>query len=827
MATAAPATPTVADRFNNPGNIKDASTGGFKVFATPQEGYAALLNDLQSKITGATSTGLKPTSTLYDFASKYAPSSDKNDPAQYTANLANAMGVRPDTQLHELQPRIGDFAQAIAKAEGYTPAANFQSQPQQNTVPTPVDSNPNNALFRASPNDNPLVAGVKSAANVPGSIINFGKGIFDAVTHPISTLEGIGNAAIGGAQALTGNSNPNDTSTQAFNALAGAFQARYGSLENLQRTATEDPFGFGSDILSVLSGGAGLVGKGAEAASLIGKVGETAAAPIEAAATATGRVAANTAKYAAARATGLQTSTIGEVLGSPSEFTAEAIAQSSRKAIADTVKTALDARTEALADTGSEYSGIRDLQAPNLTTAADDSKVFDLGGGKKLIYNLADAPNDALDLPDLRRKVQLLSNQNTLAGSVRAKVNDFIKLSGNEVSDINVIGSTAAGKINPNDTDILVSLKKKRTPTDSGNINERVAFNKALEQELSGLFPNKVHVTVADYEPARGAKMSLEDFANKQSPELKETKDLLSAREKIETIPHEVKVAKNFIENQFKAAAGIGFKDGQAFSTGASSVRESRDVRAVQNLYDLWKPVFDKGSLTTTEYLNFRSDLAKMAKFERDIGKSSALENLSGIIRAHFNQAYRNQIPGLKTLDDRFSVEKTQLDELSKGLIDRDGNLTDTAINRIARAGGKGKDLLLERLEKLVPGITHKIQVQEAIEDIQKAMSGTQVGAYSKSVLETGGLAGAVAGLSTGNIPLLAGSLAMTILTAPKTAVPLMRMFGFQKELVKNVLGNLKLGISDAGKLNSVAPATALSGAGNTGQEIATALPAQ
>lgn len=100
---------------NNPGNIKDPATGSFRSFKTPQEGYAALLNDLQAKQTGTTTTGLGPSSTLVDFASTYAPATDKNKPGQYAATLANQLGVRPDSQLKDLD--LAKWASAVAQNE--------------------------------------------------------------------------------------------------------------------------------------------------------------------------------------------------------------------------------------------------------------------------------------------------------------------------------------------------------------------------------------------------------------------------------------------------------------------------------------------------------------------------------------------------------------------------------------------------------------------------------------------------------------------------------------------------------------------------------------
>jgi hypothetical protein len=97
---------------NNPGDLKNIG-GGFASFATSQAGYGALLNDIQTKINN------KPNETLADFSNVYAPPSDNNNTAQYTADLANQLGVAPNTPISSLQPNIGKFAEAIASNEGY------------------------------------------------------------------------------------------------------------------------------------------------------------------------------------------------------------------------------------------------------------------------------------------------------------------------------------------------------------------------------------------------------------------------------------------------------------------------------------------------------------------------------------------------------------------------------------------------------------------------------------------------------------------------------------------------------------------------------------
>lgn len=110
-----------AQRNNNPGNLKKPD-GSWQTFATPQLGFLALQQDLTAKMTGATSTGLTANSTLLDFAKKYAPSTDNNDPNAYAKNLAQQMNVSINTTIGSLQPRVADFAKAIAQNEGYNNA---------------------------------------------------------------------------------------------------------------------------------------------------------------------------------------------------------------------------------------------------------------------------------------------------------------------------------------------------------------------------------------------------------------------------------------------------------------------------------------------------------------------------------------------------------------------------------------------------------------------------------------------------------------------------------------------------------------------------------
>lgn len=228
----------LAIKNNNPGNLKDPKTGGFRSFSSPQEGYTALMNDLQAKVSGGSSTGLTGDSTLFDFSKTYAPSSDKNNPAQYTVNLANHLKVRPDTKLSELKGRIPDFASAVTNAEDSDFAKQYPLKSNQGFEPTPF-SNPKSPLYEtpktqqessgetpelnfgdqmksrlqqgatalsegASGKINPLSAvlqtvgaGAGAVGDVAGDVLNFIPGVKQATDFIGKGVQGLANTGVG------------------------------------------------------------------------------------------------------------------------------------------------------------------------------------------------------------------------------------------------------------------------------------------------------------------------------------------------------------------------------------------------------------------------------------------------------------------------------------------------------------------------------------------------------------------------------------------------------------------------------------------------------
>lgn len=202
---------TLAQANVNPGNIKDPATGSFKQFSHAGEGYAALLNDLEAKKTGNTRTGLGPQSTLVEFAEAYAPESDGNNPGQYAANIANFMGVRPDTRIGELD--TGKWAEAVsiaedrdfAESQGITPeSVQARTGPTQYQTQAALPEQAPNMPNVPSPDEGVLS---RLGTDLSGRASQAAEALTGAATGQINPLRGllrVGGAAAGGIGDIVG-----------------------------------------------------------------------------------------------------------------------------------------------------------------------------------------------------------------------------------------------------------------------------------------------------------------------------------------------------------------------------------------------------------------------------------------------------------------------------------------------------------------------------------------------------------------------------------------------------------------------------------------------
>lgn len=132
-------------------------------------------------------------------------------------------------------------------------------------------------------------------ANFLPSAGKFVGDITQAIAHPIETVKGLGNIALGAAQKAI----PGEQGKEQYaDAVGQFFKNRYGGLDKLKETIINDPVGFASDLGTVLTGGGAIaskvgtvskLGKVAEVGNIINKAGK-AIEPLSAVTKATGSV---------------------------------------------------------------------------------------------------------------------------------------------------------------------------------------------------------------------------------------------------------------------------------------------------------------------------------------------------------------------------------------------------------------------------------------------------------------------------------------------------------------------------------------------------------
>ena len=125
----------------------------------------------------------------------------------------------------------------------------------------------------------------RAYANIPSSAVEMGKGIYQAVAHPIQTAGGVMDLAAGTLHNITPehisdwidkadwNPEAKERAVQTANSVGHIYKNRYGSSEGFKEALATDPVGVASDVATLLSGGAGVASK----TGLAYKAGKTAA----------------------------------------------------------------------------------------------------------------------------------------------------------------------------------------------------------------------------------------------------------------------------------------------------------------------------------------------------------------------------------------------------------------------------------------------------------------------------------------------------------------------------------------------------------------------
>ncbi len=112
---------TIADRNNNPGNLRPVGGNGFTSHQTPLDGWMAMARQIRLYFTGkSAAAGFEKLQSIWDIIHKYAPASDNNDPEAYSNFVANMMGVGAKDTLNLSDPQqFSNLLQAMSRKEGY------------------------------------------------------------------------------------------------------------------------------------------------------------------------------------------------------------------------------------------------------------------------------------------------------------------------------------------------------------------------------------------------------------------------------------------------------------------------------------------------------------------------------------------------------------------------------------------------------------------------------------------------------------------------------------------------------------------------------------
>lgn len=210
-------------------------------------------------------------------------------------------------------------------------------------------------------------------------------------------------------------------------------------------------------------------------------------------------------------------------------------------------------------------------------------------------------------------------------------------------------------------------------------------------------------------------------------------------------------------------------EDGKLITSSETVPLSSGDKNAIENFLSQYA---SQSTLSGNGFLNARQALSEMAKYDATSGKTGYSERIARDLRKFIDEHGKQQIQGLSALDKKYSGEVEQLRKLQKDYFNSDGSLKDGALSRIANLGGKGKDLVLSRLENVVPSIRTDVNILKTIEEVGNA--DFKIGSYLR--------AGVVGGVVSWGNPIAA--VVSALAANPQIAVPIIRTYGIVKGVV-------------------------------------------
>lgn len=347
--------------------------------------------------------------------------------------------------------------------------------------------------------------------------------------------------------------------------------------------------------------------------------------------------------------------------------------------------------------------------------------------------------------------------------------------------------------INPINTGIKVAEKAVNTASKGAKATAEFATSQA-----TGLAPKTISTIKENPEAFSSTGIAKTDRAGlgqKVATGIEERINNLSETGKgydaVRKSSEVVTVPKGEVE-KILSKYNIGLKDGKIVTTKESIPLSAGDKAALQSFVDIFG---NESQLSGNAFLNARTELSNMAKY--DAAKTGASTTLSRELRSYFDSLGKEQLTGLAKLDSKYAPEVKLLNQIKKDYLAPDGSFKDGALSKLANLTGKGKDQVLARLEKVVPGVTKDINILKAVEDIE-IVKGQKVGAYLRGA--TGGFV-----VSGGNpaVALITG-----ILTQPAVAVQLIRSYGKTAQIggkvIEPIVSKMQSGLKLSGQEKAI-----------------------
>ena len=219
---------------------------------------------------------------------------------------------------------------------------------------------------------------LKPLVNIPSSAFNLGKGLFQAASKPVETAKGVGLVALGAGRKIAKpimkyvadkagfdiekpeeRTQTEQMADMAVEQVIDSYKERYGDLEKAERTVTNDPVGFALDVLGVLEGGAGVLGKTKQLNTGLQKVATLGTKGVGKVISPIGKGVKTVGEFGLSQATGLEPKEL-QTISKLDDFSK--LKGASREQLAENVFSTIKDRMKQLGDLGEEYKPIREAE---------------------------------------------------------------------------------------------------------------------------------------------------------------------------------------------------------------------------------------------------------------------------------------------------------------------------------------------------------------------------------------------------------------------------------------------------------------------------------